>query len=364
MKKLDKLILVEFIPLFVVGVLAFTAIMSSFTILKEAMRYFTKYDLDLLILLKFFWLGLPQILAYTFPMGALLGSLLAFGRLSSNNEVTAIRAGGVSFGRIVLPLALAAWVLVCLTFILSEKIAPRSTTKALAMIKNAVIEKGISQKTFNISYFDSENGWMFGAAKGDGKVFYDVILTDFKSEEKITYFAESADWHPNQWVFHNVTMLGFDSEGDQRTWTLNSESSSINFTRTPSQIMYEGKDPEQMSLQELKQFIRLEIENNREQAGINKLSATYHAKIAAPFSCLIFILISAPLGMNPQRGTSTVGMGLSMILVFVYYLVLTISLKAGESGVIEPIVAAWIPNIAFLITGLWLNARYYWSYGR
>jgi lipopolysaccharide export system permease protein len=119
-----------------------------------------------------------------------------------------------------------------------------------------------------------------------------------------------------------------------------------------------------MSLQELKQFIPLEIENNREEVRINKLRATYHAKIAAPFSCLIFILISAPLGMNPQRGTSTVGMGLTMILVFVYYLVLTISLKAGETGVIEPIVAAWIPNLVFLIAGLWLNARYYWSYGR
>jgi lipopolysaccharide export system permease protein len=364
MKKLDKLILVEFIPLFIVGVLAFTAIMSSFTLLKEAMKYFTKYELEFLTLVKFFWLGLPQILAYTFPMGALLGSLLAFGRLSSNNEITAIRAGGVGFGRIVLPLVFAAWALVCLTFLISERIAPQSTSKALMMVKSAVLEKGLSMKTTNISYFDGDSGWMFGAAEGDGKVFTDVILTDFKTEEKITYFAESAEWHPDKWVFHNVTVLGYDSGGDQRTWTLNSEQSSINFTRTPSEIMYEGKDPEQMSLQELKQNIRLEKENNKSETRILKLRSTYYAKIAAPFSCLIFILISAPLGMNPQRGTSTVGMGLSMILVFVYYLILTVSIKAGESGAIEPLVAAWIPNVVFLIAGLWLIARYYWSYGR
>ena len=364
LKKLDKLILIEFIPLFTVGVLAFTAIMSSFTLLREAMKYFTEYDLDILVILKFFWLGMPQILAYTFPMGALLGSLLAFGRLSSNNEVTAIRAGGIGFGRIVLPLAFAAWILVCLTFIIEEKIAPQATTKALTMVKTAIIEKGLSTKAYNISFFDKEGGWMFGASEGDGKVFKDVILIDFKSEEKITYLAESAEWSPEQWRFDNVTLLGYDSSGDQRTWTWDSESLNINFTRTPNQIMYEGKDPEQMSLQELRDYIKREKENNKEPARINKLWSTYHAKIAAPFSCLIFILISAPLGMNPQRGTSTVGMGLSMILVFVYYVVLTIALKVGESGGIDPIVAAWIPNALFLIAGLWLNARYYWSYGR
>ncbi len=354
----------EFIPLFVVGVLAFTAIMSSFTLLKEAMKYFTQYELDMLVLLRFFWLGLPQIMTYTFPMGALLASLLAFGRLSSNSEITAIRAGGISFGRIVLPIALASWVLVCLTFVLNEKVAPRLTGEALDMVKEAIAAKGLSKSSSNISYFDKEDGWMFGAAEGDGKVFTDVILIDFKTDEKITYFADKAYWHADKWDFENVQVLGFTSDGEKRTWTLDSPESTINFRRTPDEVMYQDKDPEQMSLQELGNYIKRMESESAPPARINKLWSTFHAKIAAPFSCLIFILISAPLGMNPQRGSSTVGMGLSMILVFVYYVILTVSLKAGESGTIDPLIAAWIPNIAFLLAGIWLNARYYWSYGR
>ena len=74
MKKLDKLVLTEFIPLFFVGVLGFTAIMTSFTVFKEAVKYLAPpYDLEFMVVIHFFWLSLPQILVWTFPMGVLLG---------------------------------------------------------------------------------------------------------------------------------------------------------------------------------------------------------------------------------------------------------------------------------------------------
>jgi lipopolysaccharide export system permease protein len=346
--------------------LAFTAIITSFTIFKDAVKYLAPpYELDFLVVLEFFWYGLPQVLVWTFPMGVLLASLLAFGRLSANSEITAIRACGVSFGRILLPLVFASWVLVCLTFIINEKVAPKGTSKALALIKNALIAKGIGTAEYNISYFDAEDGWMFGAAEGDGKTFNDVILIDFNDPEKVViYVADSAHWSPSAWEFQEVYIQGFSLEPDKPTWTLNSPSSRINFTRTPSQVMYEGKDPEQMSLQELRDFIKQQVLDDVGKAKLKQLWTKYHIKISAPFSCLIFVLISAPLGMNPQRGSSTVGMGLSMILVFIYYAILTASIKAGEGGALSPVIAAWFPNIIFFIAGLWLNARYYWSYGR
>ena len=366
MKKLDKLMLTEFVPLFFMGVLAFTAIMTSITVFKDALKYLAPpYELDYLVILQFFWYGLPQLLVWTFPMGVLLASLLAFGRLSMNSEITAIRACGISFGRILLPLIFASWVLVCLTFVMNEKIAPQSTEKALTTIKNAMIAKGLGTLKYNISYYDRHDNWMFGASEGDGRNFNNVILVDFKDPEKVVmYIAKKALWQPDKWDFQDVYIQGFSLEPNQPTWSLSSPQSRINFTKTPSQIMHEGKDAEQMSLQELGQFINTRIKEGASESAIKQLWTKFHFKIAAPFSCLIFVLISAPLGMNPQRGTSTVGMGLSMILVFVYYMIFTASLKAGEGGVIPPLLAAWIPNIAFFLTGLWLNARYYWSYGR
>ncbi len=358
--------LAEFLPLFGVGVLAFTAIMTSFTLLKEAIKYLSPpYELDFITVLHFLYLGLPQVFVWTFPMGVLLGSLLAFGRLSLNNEITALRTGGVSFSRIVLPLIFASWVLVCITFIINEKIAPLGTTEALALIKTSLIAKGIGTSEKNISYIDTDDGWLFGASEGDGKNFKDVILIDFKDPSKVVlYIAKSAIWQPGSWDFNDVFIQGFSLTPNNPTWTLNSQSTRVNFTRTPSQIMYEGKDPEQMSLQELRTYIHFREDEGVSQSQIDQLWTKYNAKIAAPFSCLIFVLISAPLGMNPQRGTSTVGMGLSMILVFVYYVILTISIKLGGGGALPPLVAAWIPNGVFLIAGLWLNARYHFSYGR
>jgi len=366
LKKIDKLMLKEFIPLLFVGILTFTVLMISFTLLKDAMKFYTEYNLPFSTILIFFVYSLPQIIAYTFPMAILLASLMAFGRLSGAGEITAIRASGVHFIRILTPILAAAFFVTCFTFFLNELIAPKSTLAAFNYVRTALTEVGISLSEKNISFLDSDAQWQFGAEDSQGNDFFGVRLVDFRSPDNtLVYIASEATWDRNTWIFKNVKVYNLPAFKSERYYMSGFDELSIDLNRTPAEFLEEGRNPEELSLKELNKYIASSIEKgNQTQKSILKLKTKYFLKIALPFSCLLFPFIAAPLGMNPQRGTSTVGMGLSMILVLIYYILTTIATNVAENGLLPPSLAAWIPNVAFLLVGIYLNGLYYLKAGR
>jgi lipopolysaccharide export system permease protein len=379
-RRLDRLILSEFIPFFLIGVGAFTLLMVAVTLFKQILDYLTAYGLSGTEVGYFLILALPQTVAYTFPMAVLFAGLLSFGRLSDTSQITALRAGGIGFFRIVLPALLFAWLVVLATFVLNEKVAPRSSMEASLYIKHALIERGITQQATDISYMDQEGGWLFAAATGQGNVFHDVKWWDFsRPGETVLYTADEGIWQEDRWEFHNAHVLHISAENTQAqqgggppggetgiggggnvTHSLTSENLEMYIARTPSDILAAAKrDPEEMSLQELEAYLRSPEAATRTEEYRRKILATYHLKISAPFASIVFILLAAPLSLTPQRSSSTMGVGLSMLLVFFYYMMLTFAVKVAQNGAVPPAIAAWIPNVLFLLAGIYLNARFY-----
>lgn len=380
-RKIDKLVLRDFIPFFLMGVAAFTLLMVAVTLVKDMMTYVTVYGVSLEQVGYFFVLALPQTIAYTLPMAILFATLLAFGRLSDGNEITAVRAGGVGFFRIVLPALIFAWLIVLVTFILNEKVAPQSTRVAREYIQSALVDQGISLQPSDISYMDEDAGWLFAAARAEGNKFYDVKWWDFSRPGDITlYLADEGVWQMGKWEFTNARVIyiglgsvsnggGTDESGEDEDVTepanrgyryLTSPTLEMDIRRTPSDILREGyRNPEEMSLQELRSYILSQKTDENPEKYILKLQGTYCLKIAAPFASIVFTLLAAPLGLTPTRSSSTMGVGLSMLLVFGYYLLTTFSVKIAEGGILVPVIAAWLPNIIFLIAGAFLNARFY-----
>jgi lipopolysaccharide export system permease protein len=260
-----------------------------------------------------------------------------------------------------------------MTFLLSEKIAPQSTRAAKEYIQRALIDQGITIQPTDISYMDQQAGWLFAAARADGNTFYDVKWWDFSRPGEITLsLADDGVWQDGKWEFHNARVItlglgdGKPGEDDATSQSergyryMTSPSLAMDINRTPSNIMMEGnRDPEEMSLQELRAYIESPEVRERPAKYILKLQGTYCLKIAAPFASIVFTLLAAPLGLTPTRSTSTMGIGLSMLLVFAYYLLTTFSVKIAEGGFLVPVLAAWLPNIIFLIAGAVLNARFY-----
>lgn len=382
LRKVDLLVLSEFVPFFLMGVAAFTLLMVAVTLFREILRYIADYGLSVTQVGTFFMLALPQTVAYTFPMAVLFAGLLSFGRMSDTNQITAMRAGGIGFFRIILPALVLTWFIVLGTFILSEKVAPQSTRAAREYIHNALVDKGISVQETDISYMDEEAGWLFAAASGQGNVFHDIKWWDFSRPGEFTlYTADEGIWDMGRWEFHNANVMhinvGEDADvvemvedGEAGLERLARNGNVVRFmttptlemqiSRTPSDILAEtSRDLEEMSLQELRVYLHSPEIQNHSEAYIRKVKGTYAMKISVPFASIFFMLIAAPLGLTPQRSTSTMGIGFSMVLVFIYYLLTTFSVKIAESGVMPPVVAAWLPNLLFLIAGIILNGRFY-----
>jgi lipopolysaccharide export system permease protein len=377
LRKLDRLILGEFVPFFLMGVGAFTLLMVAVTLFKEMLTYVTTYGLSPAEVGIFFALALPQTIAYTLPMAVLFAGLLAYGRLSETQQITALRAGGVGFFRIVLPAIIFAWFIVLSTFLLNEKVAPQSTLAAKQYIQHTLLARGITQERNDISYMDQDAGWLFAAAKGEGNKFYDVKWWDFSRPGETTiYTAEEGIWDKDKWEFHNARALSIKADEGTETPTqagqtglangetvirsLESPSLEMMIARTPTDILSQGqRDPDQMSLQELALYMKSPAAQEKTEAYRRKILATYFLKIAAPFASVIFVLLAAPLSLTPQRSSSTFGIGLSMLLVFFYYMMTTFAVKVAEGGILPPIVSSWTPNLVFLAAGIFLNARFY-----
>ena len=101
LRLLDRYVLKELLYPFVFGIAAFSSIFIASTMLFKITQYMTKYGAPLETVARLFMYNLPEVINYTFPMSMLLAALMAFGKLSGSSEITAMKAGGVSYYRIV-----------------------------------------------------------------------------------------------------------------------------------------------------------------------------------------------------------------------------------------------------------------------
>jgi len=119
----------------------------------------------------------------------------------------------------------------------------------------------------------------------------------------------------------------------------------------------ESRSPTEMNLRELAAHARMLEESGDHGNGLNELWVQWHQKLSVPFASVVFVLIGAPLGLKPQRSSSSLGLGLSILIIFVYYLVMFISMALGQTGNLPPWLAGWLPNLLGSSIGLGLILR-------
>lgn len=357
MKILDRYILQELLGPFLFGVVAFSSIFVGADVLFKLARFYTQNGVSLGIVSKLFFLSLPKIVVLTFPMSMLLASLLAFGRLSGNSEIVAMKAGGVNFYRLVTPVLILAFLVSCATFILNESIVPAANHLYEVTVKEAVEKEKLPQNQQNVIIRSMEENRLkrlFYAHEYDGekKELKKVSMQEFNGESKVEKIvtAERAVWEGNSWFFYQGIMYYLKPDG-KVNYTLAFNRERLNLSTEPKDVLGQQKEAEEMNIWELKQQIDL-LES--QQADVNALLVNYHRRFAVPLASFIFTLIGAPLGLKPQRSGSSIGLGLSIIIIFIYYIILTVSGALGEGGALPPLLSAWLPNILIAISGIYL----------
>ena len=179
-------------------------------------------------------------------------------------------------------------------------------------------------------------------------------MQDFDEEGKVYLVenAEYAEWDGRTWTMHNGMI--YDIKDGERAHTMKFDVQKLPVNASPRQIVREQKKPEELTMRELRAQIRI---MRTQYVNTSKLETELYQRFSVPMASLVFALIGVPLGLQPTRNSSSMGFALSVIIIFVYYAVMTLSNAIARGGVIAPAFAVWIPNIIGLIAGTILVKR-------
>ena len=359
MRILDKYILRELMGPFLFGIAAFSSIFIGTNTIFRIVQYMTKYGASLASVTKLFIYSLPNIIVLTFPMSMLLASLLAFGRLSAASEITAMKSGGLSFFRLSVPVFVVAFFVSIFAVAFNELVVPAANTAYNNTVFYEIQKNTTPKSQDHIIIKDVESGNLSRltyARRFDEatNTMVGVTMEEFDNNRLVRVEnAEKAVWKDNRWTMYYGVIYDLGAEGNLER-SMRFEEQTMPVTKAPRAIAREQKKPEEMTIRELKQQIRV---LEREYVKASLYEVELHQRVAIPIASLVFALIGTPLGLSPHRSSSSTGLGFSIVIIFVYYIFMAVFTALGQGAAINPAVAAWMPNIIGLMAGFYLVKR-------
>ena len=355
----DKYIFREVVVAFVFGICAFSAVFIGSGTLFKIAKYITDYGASFTAVVKIFVYGMPAIIMWTFPMSMLLATLLTFGRLSSNSEITAMKSCGIGFYRIAAPAIFLGIVISALAILFNEYVVPWANS-AYNNVLYYEIQGNMEMKSQeHIILKDINNGKikrLVYAREYDAQTetLQGMTLQEFNDDGQIIHVenADYAEWRNNTWTMYRGMI--YDVSDDERVHSMRFDKQILPVTANPRQIVREQKKPEELTMKELKAQISI---MKTQYVNTAKLETELYQRITVPMASLIFALIGVPLGLQPTRNSSSMGFAMSVVIIFVYYAVMTLANAIGRGGAIAPMYAVWIPNIIGLFFGAFLIKR-------
>jgi lipopolysaccharide export system permease protein len=364
MKSLDRYILREIISPFLFGLGAFTILFFSVETLIGVARMISESNMPFDLVLEYLSCRLPQVLIFTFPMASLMACLLAFGRLSGEAELTAMRASGLSFFRIAFPALLFFFVLSALSFWMNDTVVPAKMKRAFEIIivsqKEDVYQKALltAPKALKSGLEQIVYAHKFNLEEKTMQGVYIHYLYEDKRRREI--YSEKARWNGQVWELMNLRTTEYDIYQNPVTETTAEKGwsglSPGESPPSPDDISKRPLRPEEMTRAELADaLIALASESNNEiSEKRDRYAVMYHQKASLPWVSFIFATFAIPLGVRPHRSSKSMGLGLSLVFILIYYVLMTVGMVLGEAGSLDPMTGAWLPNLVFGMMGLGL----------
>ncbi|MGH9487743.1 MAG: LptF/LptG family permease, partial [Terriglobales bacterium] len=302
----------------------------------------------------------PQMLYLLMPLAILVGVLIAFGLLSKDNEITAIKAGGVSVYRLLFPVLIAAACLCALQFALGATWLP-----AFNQRQDALHDRIKAQPPQ--TYLNAEQKWVFGEGNDiyyfsffdtQRRQFDDVSVFQFDPHRfRLTrrIFARRARWDPSiaTWVFSNGWARSFSAGGDA-TFERFLVASFSGLPETPAYFAGDSLQGTQMTYAQLRHYVSA---LRRSGYDVSRLSITLAKKIAYPLITLIMALLAFPFALSVGRKGTVAGISVGIAVAIAYWCTASLLQALGNLGQLPALVAAWTPDALFLGLGVYLLLR-------
>jgi lipopolysaccharide export system permease protein len=354
---INRYILREFFAPFAVNVSFFTFIFLMAELIQIT-NWIVNYSINLSTVLLMIFYQIPFLLIFVIPISVMITILVTFLRLSNENEILAIKNGGISIYALLVPVFGFCFIGFVLTMVMSVYGQPKGRTALRELTRQVVssnITIGLSQRTFNDNFTDVVV--YVNEINPQNRTLTDVFIEDKRQPDQInTVIAPRGQVFDDsqKGVSHFVLFNGSIHQvglKDKVAHSVRFERYDISFKmkRGPSEIGKNPERPKEMRTGDLRRFVKTANANDGQYF---KALLELHRRFALPFGCFVLGLLAVPLGVQAKTAKRSYGIFLGLIFYLVYYLLMSVGKIYGEAGAYPPAIGMWVPN--FVIGGLGL----------
>ena len=343
--------------------------MLIFNDLFRLTKLFVQKGVSPLYLVELLIYVMPATVVLSLPMAMLVAILLALGRLSTDNEIVAMKAHGIAFHQLMLPLLVVAAVLSLVDLVLIDHALPQANRayaslqrdirrhKPAFVLEEATVMKELENegKLWMYEFMDAESGRMQNV-----KIWDNI----WSGRPRFSHAQEASlgfeDGRAMLTLYDGLTYEPETSNLDDfRITKFQQQQLALQLTEDLERSAFQNQNPRSMRISQLKAFIgtlRSTLHNSTNQdytlQKIRSAEVEYHKKFSIPFACLALGLMGVPLGLMVKQGGRMLGFGIGLAVIVVYYLLLQVGQNGGINGMLPPTLAMWLPNIVIGVFGI------------
>ncbi len=354
---IDRYLIGKFLSILLFAVIAMITIFVAVNYVENTDRFIDR-KVPAEMIIQYYINFIPHIVTLTLPVDVLLAALFSVGSLARFNEITAIKAGGVSLFRLIMPMVLLGALISLSDFWISENIVP-GANKAKSDIWKNYVERAGSQRKISgddINLYDP-SGVKVIMDRFDKRIMtvYQISVQEFRNQSLVSRTdAHEAVWDSAKhcWVLRDGTQRMFSDSGERVETFRVKEKHDLFFE--PEDILKGERNPDEMNYHELSAFIeKLKKSGSRTE----RWEVDYHLKYAYPLTCLIMIFFGAPVAAIRKKGGAGLNIFLTLIICFSYWILIQTGRYMGYNQTLDPAEAAWSANVIFGLLGLYLFLR-------
>ncbi len=299
--------------------------------------------------------SIPFIFAQILPLAILTTMVLTLGGLSRTNEVTAMRACGISLWRIVQPLMSLALLLSFLLLLLNEFALPWNTKQLNYLLEIKMKGKQQVQLTRNEIWYRSNNQIInIAVASPQKQQLQGITIFTFDDQQKIKKRQDAAlaNFDNETWQTSTLVERIFDSKSGDMIEVHKLKNMTLNLDRVPEDFSGHENFNNELNFRQLSSMAK-----KLEQEGYDstRQRVDMHNRIAMPFTCLIMGFLGVPFALQRGRNSNiALGIGLSLGIGVAYFIIQSLVTAFGYSNALPPLMTAWTANFIFLLLGVWL----------
>jgi len=355
---LDRYLVREWLRVFLITLVGFPILVIVIDLTDKLDTYLSRGVSRGAVALSYVF-DLPEKMFLVLPVAVLFATVFTVGSLGRHSELTAAKASGISFHRLVRPLFAAAGVAFIAGLLLGE-IAPVATSRRLELLGDKAIRSTTSRYNF---VYRADRGWVYAIRalelrtremsdlllerEGTGSGYPTIVLAAQRA-----VYVDTGNVRPPRWTLHRGTLryLAGNQPGGELAFEFDSLQSRT-LRERPVDLLAEPKSPAEMRYGELRRYIEA---LTRSGSNAKKLQVELALKIAIPFICLLIALFGAPLAISTPKSGAAWGVAASLATTFIVLLMFQLAKAVGSGGVLPPMLAAWTPNILVGVAAVYL----------